>query len=272
MTRWTNRAAIDRWAAMPHQVLAEMAEDGDFSKRHLVNPVVLRMLGDVRGQRVLDAGCGNGYLSRMLARRGARVTGIEPASALFGFAVQAEQAEPLGIRYLQADLCELDTPQSAVAFDGPFDAVVASMVLPAVPDWTGAMRACVRRLRPGGRLVFSVNHPCFEQLAATWREHGAYQVSEYLAEYEIEQRYATDFHRPLSAYLNEAIRLGCRIAEVAEPGLDPGIAAEDTDGDHPYVHLPNFLIVAADSDGVRSDRAGSTKQRRAPDERDPHPG
>jgi 2-polyprenyl-3-methyl-5-hydroxy-6-metoxy-1,4-benzoquinol methylase len=264
MTRWTNRAAIDRWAAMPHQALAEMAEDGDFSKRHLVNPVVLRMLGEVRGRRVLDAGCGNGYLSRMLAGRGARVTGVEPASALFEFAVHAERAEPLGIRYLQADLCQLGAPHQAVVPGGPFDAVVASMVLPAVPDWTGALRACVRQLRPGGRLVFSVNHPCFEQLAATWREHGAYQVSEYLAEYEIEQRYATDFHRPLSAYLNEVIGLGCRIAEVAEPGLDPQIAAEDAGGDHPYVHLPNFLIVAADLDGARNERAAGHRDGHDP--------
>lgn len=248
MTQWTNKAAIDRWAAMPHDVVAAMATDGDFSKRHLINPVLLRMLGDVTGVRVLDAGCGNGYLSRILASRGAVVTGIEPASALFDFAVHSEEAEPLGIRYVQADLCELEAPHPAADLGGPFDAVVASMVLPAVPDWTGAMRVCVRQLRPGGRFIFSVNHPCFEQLAASWREHGAYRVNEYLADYEIEQRYATDFHRPLSAYLNEVVSLGCRIAEVAEPGLDPRVAAEDASGDHPYVHLPNFLIVAADLD------------------------
>ena len=246
MTQWSNQAAIDRWAAMPYDAVAEMANDGDFSKRHLVNPVLLRMLGDVAGRRVLDAGCGNGYFSRMLARRGALVTGVEPASALFDFAVHSERAEGLGIRYVQADLCELDGPRPAEDLGEPFDAVVASMVLPAVPDWTRAMRACVQQLRPGGRFIFSVNHPCFEQLAASWRENGAYQVSEYLADYEIELRYATDFHRPLSAYLNEVIKLGCRIAEVAEPGLDPQIAAETTDSDHPYVHLPNFLIVAAD--------------------------
>lgn len=246
MTRWTNQAAIDRWAAMPYDVLAEMADDGDFSKRHLVNPVLQRMLGDVSGQRVLDAGCGNGYLSRMLARRGADVTGVEPASALFEFAVHSEETEPLRIRYLQADLCQLGPPRPAADLGELFDAVVASMVLPAVPDWTRAMRACIQQLRPGGRFIFSVNHPCFEQLATSWREHGVYQVSEYLTDYEIEQRYATDFHRPLSAYLNEVINLGCRIAEVAEPGLDPQVAAEDMDGDHPYVHLPNFLIVAAD--------------------------
>jgi 2-polyprenyl-3-methyl-5-hydroxy-6-metoxy-1,4-benzoquinol methylase len=246
VTRWTNQAAIEKWAAMPREALAEMAEDGDFSKRHLVNPVLLRMLGDLSGLRVLDAGCGNGYFSRMLARRGAIVTGVEPASALFDFAVDEEETDPLRIRYVRADLCGLGGPGSSVDLGEPFDAVVASMVLPAIPDWTCAMRGCVGQLRPGGRFIFSVNHPCFEQLAASWRQHGAYQVSEYLADYEIDQRYATDFHRPLSAYLNEVIGLGCRIAEVAEPGLSPQIAAEETGGDHPYLHLPNFLIVAAE--------------------------
>ncbi|HEY2508279.1 MAG TPA: class I SAM-dependent methyltransferase [Streptosporangiaceae bacterium] len=249
MTNWTNKAAIGRWAAMPRAVLADMAADGDFSKRHLVNPVLLRMLGDVRGRRVLDAGCGNGYLSRMLARAGAHVTGVEPAAALFEFAADTERAEPLGIRYLQEDLSDLAGRQPLDAY-GPFDAVVASMVLPAIPDWTTAMSACVAQVRPGGRFVFSVIHPCFEQLASTWREHGHYQLGEYLAEYPIDERYATDFHRPLSAYLNEVAKLGCRITEVAEPGLDQAAAEADPSsypgGEHPYVHLPNFLIVAAD--------------------------
>jgi predicted RNA methylase len=43
---------------MPRAVLEPMAHDGDSAKRHLINPVLLRMLGDPAGQRVLDAGCG----------------------------------------------------------------------------------------------------------------------------------------------------------------------------------------------------------------------
>jgi cyclopropane fatty-acyl-phospholipid synthase-like methyltransferase len=56
------------------------------------------MIGDVRGRRILDAGCGHGYLSRMLAARGARVTGVEPAQALYDYAKEKEAAQPLGIR------------------------------------------------------------------------------------------------------------------------------------------------------------------------------
>ncbi len=230
---------------MPREAMEAMEPDGDFAKRHLINPVLLRMLGDLRGQRVLDAGCGHGYFSRMLAARGARVTGVEPTDAMFAYSQEKEHADPQGIRYVQADLTQLPDLGNGHGFD----AVVCSMVLPAIPDWKPAMRACVQALRPGGLFVFSVNHPAFEQLLTTWREHGEYRARRYLAEYEIPLTYATDFHRPISAYLNELAALGCRLREIAEPGLDPDFAREARDttpGIESYVHLPNFLIAAAE--------------------------
>lgn len=239
MTEWTNEMAIERWGAMPRAALAEMAYDGDFAKRHLVNPVLLRMLGEVGGRRVLDAGCGNGYLSRMLAGRGAEVVGVEPGRSLFDFSVERESVEPQGIRYVRADLCAL--PE----LGGPFDVVVASMVLPTIPDWTGAMRACVDALKPGGLFVFTVNHPCFEMLWPSWREHGEYRTRRYLAEYEIAGHSGVDFHRTISTYLNQLASLGCHLTELAEPGLAPEVAAEGPHGIDAYVHLPNFLLVAA---------------------------
>ena len=239
MTGWTNDAAIKRWSAMPREVLAEMADDGDFAKRHLVNPVILRMLGRVSGLRVLDAGCGNGYLSRMLAVRGAEVVGVEPAEALYAFAAEQECSRPQGIRYVQADLC------AQPDLGEQFDAVVASMVVQAIPDWRGAMRACVDALKPGGLFVFAVNHPCFEQLWPVWRTHGEFRTHEYLATYEIEGPYGVDFHRTVSDYLNELANLGCRLRELAEPGLGPDVAATAPVGIEAYIHLPNFMIVAA---------------------------
>jgi hypothetical protein len=68
---------IAKWAEMSPRALAELDPNGGFEKRHLLNPVVLRMLGDVVGKRVLDAGSCQGYFSRMLARRG---TGWFPSS------------------------------------------------------------------------------------------------------------------------------------------------------------------------------------------------
>lgn len=239
MAGWTNREAIERWGSTPRAMLEATAHDGDFAKRHLINPVLLRLLGDIDGRRVLDAGCGNGYLSRMLAGRGARVVGVEPGRSLYEFAGEMEVERPLGIRYVQADLCALPDLGEA------FDVVVASMVLPAIPDWSGAVQACVQTLSPGGLFVFTVNHPCFEQLWPTWQSYGEYRLREYLDEYEIDGPNGVDFHRSLSTYLNEVISLGCRLVEVVEPGLSPQATGAGPEGIDAYVHLPNFLIVAA---------------------------
>ncbi|WP_031468812.1 class I SAM-dependent methyltransferase [Sciscionella sediminilitoris] len=245
MTEWTNEAAIRRWdSANTRRYMAATAEDGDFAKRHLVNPVLLRLLGDVSGSRILDAGCGNGYFSRMLADRGAQVVGIEPADSLFAFARDTETERGQGIEYVRAELARL--PE----LGAPFDAVVCSMVLMAIPEWRPAMRACVAALRPGGQFVFAIVHPAFEGLWGSWREHGEYRMRRYLAEYEITGQHAPDFHRPVSAYLNELAALGCRLHEVAEPGLDPAVAAESgVPGIESYVHLPNFLLVSAYANG-----------------------
>ncbi|ASW57461.1 SAM-dependent methyltransferase [Plantactinospora sp. KBS50] len=224
---------------MPRTVLEQTALDGDFAKRHLINPVLLRILGDLTRRRVLDAGCGNGYLSRILAGRGATVVGVEPGQSLFDFAVEQETTAPRGIQYVQADLCNLPD------LGAPFDAVIASMVLPAIPDWTGAMRTCVHTLKPGGLFLFTVNHPCYEQLWPTWREHGEYRTHRYLTEYGIPGPSGVDFHRTLSTYLNQVTSLGCQLTELAEPGLDRDVTVDGPDGIDAYVHLPNFLIVAA---------------------------
>lgn len=239
---WTNQAAIRKWNdGTSIDALEATAEDGDFSKRHLANPALLRLLGDVAGKRVLDAGSGNGYLSRLLATRGATVVGVEPTARMCGFAREKEAELRQGVTYVQADLTNLPD------LGEPFDAVVCSMVLMAIPDWRPAVRACVEALRPGGRFVFAIVHPAFEGLYPTWREHGEYRVDRYLEEYEIAGAYASDFHRPLSAYLNELATLGCTLREIVEPGLDPAVAAAGDPALESYVKLPNFLVVAADA-------------------------
>jgi len=237
-SHWTNERVIAEWSLVPREAIAATDPYGGFAKEHLLNGVMLRMLGEVSDKRVLDAGCGHGYFSRLLAARGAHVVGVEPATALFDYAVEMEHREHAGIRYLKEDLSRL--PEI-----GPFDAVVASMVFIGIPDWRDAMRRCVESLSPGGTFVFSLTHPCFENARTSWMDHGSVTVSEYLKEYEIEVPHATDFHRPLSQYVNHLIALGCDIVELAEPGLDPAAAIGGPEGVEAYVHVPPFVIVAA---------------------------
>jgi 2-polyprenyl-3-methyl-5-hydroxy-6-metoxy-1,4-benzoquinol methylase len=232
----TNAEAIATWSRVPQESPAAFDPDGDTARRVLLDPHIFRLLGDVTGATVLDAGCGQGYLARLLAGRGARVTGVEPAQAPYEYAVARERERRQQIRYLQADLA------GAGGLDGQFDAVVANVVLEAIPDWVPALRTCVRALRPGGLLVFSLEHPCFEDGTRSWHQHGCVEVREYLHDYARPSPPGTDFHRPLSAYLNQVIRAGATLTEITEPTVPPGHEAATGPA---ALHVPNFIIVAA---------------------------
>src|SRR5262245_5295394 len=100
----TNADIIKSYADVPQQLIEGFGDEGDLTRQYLLNPAILALLGDLRDKTILDAGCGQGYLCRLLARHGARVTGIEPSHAFYAYAQRREQAEQQGIQYLQADL------------------------------------------------------------------------------------------------------------------------------------------------------------------------
>lgn len=234
-----NRDTVDLYSGLADEFYDSVADDGGFERRTLLNPAIFHLLGDVVGRRILDAGCGSGYLSRLLAQRGASVVGVEPAGVPFQYAQRREQERPEGIRYLQRDLSRLGDLGHA------FDAVVANMVLLDIPDWRAALENCVDALKPGGVLVYSLHHPCwvpgnFE----TWAQRGGVEITEYLNEYVQDVGgVAPNFHRPLATYVNETIALGCDLFEMVEPQL-ASIDIE-TDSHELLTRIPNFIVIGA---------------------------
>src|SRR3954454_23267804 len=79
----------------------------DVYRDHLNTPAFFAMLPDVSGLAGLDIGCGEGHNTRLLARRGARMTAVDIAEVFIGPALQAEAGEPLGIDYRVASAVDL---------------------------------------------------------------------------------------------------------------------------------------------------------------------
>jgi 2-polyprenyl-3-methyl-5-hydroxy-6-metoxy-1,4-benzoquinol methylase len=156
VTRISNAENIKHWESLPAHQIEGFGDQGDFGRQHLLTPAILRMLGDVGGKSILDAGCGQGYLCRLLAKQGAHVTGVEPAAPQITYAIGRERSDILDIAYVQEDLSKLRLN------DRLFDAVVANMVFMDIPDYHQAMLNCVLYLKAGGSLIFSLIHPCFE--------------------------------------------------------------------------------------------------------------
>lgn len=233
----SNQDVIREWSKVSDQEIEAHGDNGDFFRQHLLNPALLKLIGNVRGKTILDAGCGNGYLSRIMARKGAIMTGIEPSNALFKYALAKERANPLGIHYLQQDLSEFNSEQK-------FDVVVSNMVFMDIPEYEKAMDNCIASLKPHGRFIFSISHPCFEDVGDEWESQKQLVVKEYFKEYEVKQNYGYSFHRPLSTYLNFVIKSDCEVVEVVEPQLADVVAKENPKGERD-VHVPSFVIIHA---------------------------
>lgn len=113
------------------------------------------------GERVLDVGCGTGYLSRILApvvTPSGHVTGVDPSPAMIDYATRHA---PANCTYVEGSGQDLPFP------DGSFDLVISSLAVHHIPAEARpeALRQMFRVLRPGGRLLIAEFRPPANPLA-----------------------------------------------------------------------------------------------------------
>jgi len=127
--------------------------NSEFKPLHDINPLRAGFIDskvNLVGKRVLDIGCGGGILAEALARRGAKVTGIDMGVAPLAVARLHLLESGLAVEYEQA-AAETFAEQHA----GEFDVVTCLEMLEHVPDPSAVVAACRRLLRPGGDLFVS---------------------------------------------------------------------------------------------------------------------
>jgi SAM-dependent methyltransferase len=200
--------------------------EGNLHNAYYERPATLALAGDVAGRRILDAGCGSGPLFAALRDRGAIVTGFDASAGMLELARRR-----LGD---DADLVVADLGRPLPFPDGAFDDVVASLVLHYLEDWAAPLAELRRVLKPGGRLIASVNHPIQGHPVV---RPGADYWATYLWSDEIttatgESYVLANWHRPLPAMIDAFIAAGFRISAISEPPPAP---------DTPRELLPDFL-------------------------------
>jgi SAM-dependent methyltransferase len=189
-------------------------------------PATLALAGDVAGRRILDVGCGSGPLFAALRDRGAIVTGLDSSTGMLELARRR-----LGD---DADLHLADLGRPLPFPDGAFDDVIGSLVLHYLEDWTVPLAELRRVLRPGGRLIVSVDHPIQgHPLVRPDADYFAtYQWSSDNTTLSGQSYVLTYWHRPLPAMIDAFTAAGFRIAVISEPPPAP---------DTPRELLPDFL-------------------------------
>ena len=154
-----NQEAIAIWEQMAPWWDSHMGEEGNRTHRRLVAPTTERLLEISAGETVLEAACGAGVFARRMAELGASVVAFDASAAFLELASRstAEYADRVELRHIDAT----DEAKLLALGERRFDAAVCSMALMDMADIRPLASALSRLLKPGGRFVFTVPHPCF---------------------------------------------------------------------------------------------------------------
>ncbi|MFI6907106.1 class I SAM-dependent methyltransferase [Nonomuraea sp. NPDC050394] len=180
-------------------------------------PAMLELAGDVSGRRILDAGCGSGPLLSALRDRGAIVTGVDVSAGMLELARRRLGAD--------ADLRVADLAGPLAFPDDAFDDVIASLVLHYLQDWGPTLAELRRVLKPGGRLLVSVDHPfaitLMRRLAGDKTNY--FEIRNRTEEWTMGGRAAqmSFWDRPLHAMTDAFTAAGFRISVISEPPPAP---------------------------------------------------
>jgi 2-polyprenyl-3-methyl-5-hydroxy-6-metoxy-1,4-benzoquinol methylase len=213
-----------------------MGDGNDFIEV-LTWPPTARMLEIKPGERILDIACGNGLTSRRMAALGAQVTACDFAKDMIAFAqkYQFEHADRIQYRVLDAtdEMALLELGEAS------YDSALCAMGLFDMAEIDPLLRAMRRLLKPGGRFVFSVLHPCFNGPTVRLGVEEEDRQGEIVTQYSVKiLAYMTPtvnhalairgqpkaqliFHRPLQVLLGACFNAGFVLDALEERSFPP---------------------------------------------------
>jgi len=202
-------------------------------------PATLSLLPEVKGKRVLDAGCGPGVYSEWLIEHGAEVVAVDASPKMIELAKQR-----LGT---MADVRQADLSKPFAFLDSSsFDVVLSPLVLEYIEDWRSTFAEFHRVLRPAGYFVFSVTHPLFDYLYFKSNNYFETELvgSEWRG-FKPVRVHVPSFRRSLGETLNPLIEAGFQLETILEPKPTDEFRKADPKHYEELSRQPCFLCVRA---------------------------
>ncbi len=229
-----------------------MLEEGDYYHKTQIDPYIYKIIGNPKGKIIYDLGCGNGYISRNLAKKGAKMFASDISSELIKTA--KGKSEGLGITYQVRDGIDFGEFKK-----NKFDFVVLNMVIHYIEDLDKLFRGVSKVLKKGGILVFSTSHffrpdhPYSDWIKGDidGKEKLFIKVTNYLESYFVKVKSWWDkktelkiYNRPLNKFINIMSKYGLFVKEVYEPE-SVGFAKDFCEELQKSHHIPTFIIIGA---------------------------
>lgn len=204
---------LEAWPRTSHaytNLISDPARDSRYLRDNGLKPTLLEMMGDCSALRVLDVGCGDGWL-------------LDKLTPLEGYGCDIVDRPDIHDKW---DF-QVQDIRSLTYSDGFFDVVVASLVLIWFDELDLAMRELHRIIRPGGKCIIALVHPYFYRTGSPDKKGNFVVEADLSKPFEISNLKIggttgplTYFYRPFTYYLNSCIQAGLKIDQVTDWFLD----------------------------------------------------
>lgn len=230
--------------AMAQYWVDAIRNNRDTVRKYVTNPALFSRLESLESDlKVLDCGCGEGYVSRELAQKNNKVVGID----LSEYIIKAAKMAAIGDEdYIRGDARQMPFP------DESFDCVVSNFLLVELEEPEVFIKEVRRVLKPNGRFIFQTLHPSLF-ISKTGQSEGrtvpdyfkSSKISEKLGKpYNLESPLKiTTYHHPLSRYTHALTDNGFHIIYLDEP--KPIEATPPDDSIREKLKDPRALLIDA---------------------------
>jgi SAM-dependent methyltransferase len=240
-----NAAAWDRHAAS-YQAVARLPTDVAHYGPEIGTEADFRLLGEVKGRRILELGCGGAQCSIAFAKQGATAIGIDSSAEMLAVARRLCEQEEVKVELRQSDMADL-----AFLRAESVDAAFSAYAFGYVEDLDRVFRQVNRVLKPGAPLVFSLAHPA-SIMVGDAAEHPLVVRRSYFdrtpVRYERNGITFTEHQHTVSDLFGGLTRAGYRVDTILEPEpLPTGAGGEPTS--EAFRAVPRTLIMRARKEG-----------------------
>ncbi len=241
-----NAAAWDRHSAA-YQAGARLPTDVAHYGPDIGTEAEFRLLGDLKGKRVLELGCGGAQCSIAFAKQGAIAIGVDFSGEQLAFARRLCDKEGVKVELHQGDLADL-----AFLRADSIDVAYSAYALGYVEDLGRVFRQVHRVLKTGAPLVLSVPHPAYDMIDDDDAEEPLLIRRSYFDQTPIEYEWNgvgfTDYHHTLSDLFMGLTRTSYRVDTILEPEPHPS-GPRSQHWREAFRMIPRTLIIRARKEG-----------------------
>lgn len=237
-----NAAAWDA-AAAAYQAAAQLPTDVAHYGPDVGTEADFRLLGDLRGKRVLELGCGGAQSSIAFAKQGAIAIGVDLSAEMLAFARRLAEREEVRVELRHGDMADL-----AFVRADSVDLVFSAYAFGFVDDLNRVFRQVHRVLRTGAPLVFSLPHPAYRLIDGDDPDQPLLVRRSYFDREPLEYtRYGATFaeyHHTVAALHTGLVRASYSVDTILEPAPVAG-GPRSHQWQEAFRYVPRTLVVRA---------------------------